>query len=260
MEKWIVPGVLVAAVLGGVALLSPAGGDRGTHSGSADAALLSALAEEIAQLRQEQLQLEARLQELQLAPALPVASAAEAPRQEEIEGEDAEEAAPPEARPRSEQRIANAGLTPEEFAVMDDRAQALYRQNFEREWLARRERYLASDQNPDARQVLRQELGDDAYDRYLFASGQSNRVRVRRVIPGTAAELAGIQEGDILLRYDTERLFGFDDLRRASYDGAPGDAVIVEVRRADGSIEQLSLQRGPLGISSSGGWRETPGG
>lgn len=70
---------------------------------------------------------------------------------------------------------------------------------------------------------------------------------------------AGITEGDVLLSYDGERLFQFDDLRAASYQGEPGETVLLELRRADGTVAQMVIPRGPMGISGYGGWRETPG-
>ncbi len=236
----------------------PAPADAPALTAVGDPALLNALTDELAQLREEQQQLQARLARIEGVPSAVAAPLVEVDTAEEAEAEVEEETAPVQ-QPPSQQRIDQAGLTTDEFSIMEDRAQALYRENFELEWRARRERYLAGEQRPDARQRLRAELGDDAYDRYLYASGQSNRVRVRRVMPDSAAARAGIAEGDLLLSYDSERLFGFDDLRRASYQGEPGDSVIVEVRRQDGSQAQLALPRGPLGISSSGGWREVPG-
>ena len=42
---------------------------------------------------------------------------------------------------------------------------------------------------------LRTEVDDDVYDRYLFAVGEDNRVRVRSAIPGSPAEAAGVGVG-----------------------------------------------------------------
>ena len=77
-------------------------------------------------------------------------------------------------------------------------------------------------------------------------------------MPGSAAQLAGLKEGDIVIAYDGERLFDFEDLRTASYNGEPGESVILEVRRADGTPAQLFIPRGPMGISGQGGWRDAP--
>ncbi|MBT8135245.1 MAG: PDZ domain-containing protein, partial [Gammaproteobacteria bacterium] len=46
---------------------------------------------------------------------------------------------------------------------------------------------------------LREELGDQRYDEYLFNSKQNNRIRISSVILGSAAEQAGIQDGDVVI-------------------------------------------------------------
>jgi membrane-associated protease RseP (regulator of RpoE activity) len=156
------------------------------------------------------------------------------------------------------EKIEDAGLTVEEFGAMEERAYALYLSSLETEWVERRERYLASDREPGAAERLRAELGDDAYDRYLYAGGRANRVRLHKVLPGSAAEQAGLASGDVVLSYGDERVFSFDDLRRLSYQGELGESVIVEVKRPDGSVSQLLMQRGPMGLSGYRGWREAP--
>lgn len=157
-----------------------------------------------------------------------------------------------------QRRIEQTGLTREEYEALEDRYQAIYLEDFEQQWLRRRERFLDSEALPDPRAQLRSELGDDGYDRYLYASGSPNRVRVRSVMQGSAASFAGLREGDVILSYGGERVFDFQDLRRASYRGEPGENVILEVRRADGGYEQVLMRRGPMGISSGRGAREVP--
>lgn len=168
----------------------------------------------------------------------------------------------PERRTRDQrvlQRIEQAGLSADEYDSYEQRAYQLYLENFQQEWLQRREAYLNGDRQSGSRERLREELGDDAYDRYLFANGSSNRVRVRTVMPGSAAQQAGLTVHDVVLAYDGERLFTFEDLRAASYRGEPGELATLEVRRADGTVTQVTIPRGPMGISGSRGWREPPG-
>ena len=95
---------------------------------------------------------------------------------------------------------------------------------------------------------LRSEVGDEIYDRYLFASGHDNRVSVTSVIADSPAEGAGIQPGDIVDTYAGERIFTQAELRSATTDGELGDLVPVQLRRTDGSRAQIWLPRGPLGI------------
>ena len=94
---------------------------------------------------------------------------------------------------------------------------------------------------------LRQRLGDDAYDAYLYASGQPNRVAVTSVLASAQAGQAGIQSGDHILRYDNQRIYNWMDLREATTGGDISDTVEVEVER-DGTTLQFYLARGPMGI------------
>jgi hypothetical protein len=100
------------------------------------------------------------------------------------------------------------------------------------------------DQRPD----MRAELGDEAYDRYLFAAGEENRVQISSVIPGSAADGAGLMPGDLIETYDGARIFNLPDLRGATADGERGELVGITIRRADGSTVEAWVPRGPLGI------------
>ena len=95
---------------------------------------------------------------------------------------------------------------------------------------------------------VRGELGDVGYDRYLYLSGQDNRVRVDGVITGSAADEAGLRPGDMIEAYGEERIFTFSELRSATTEGDLDELVPVTVRRDDGSRVQAWVRRGPLGI------------
>ena len=103
--------------------------------------------------------------------------------------------------------------------------------------------------NPQA--LLRDELGDAAYARYLEAQGQPTSVRVTQVLSGSPARSAGLQPGDQLVSYNGERIFNVGDLRNLTMQGEPGEDVVIEVER-DGVRMQLTLPRGPIGITGSG--------
>ena len=94
---------------------------------------------------------------------------------------------------------------------------------------------------------LRERLGETAYDAYLYASGQTNRVAVTSVLASAQAGQAGIKSGDHILRYDSQRIYNWMDLRAATTSGDISDTVPVEVER-DGETLQFYLARGPLGI------------
>lgn len=94
---------------------------------------------------------------------------------------------------------------------------------------------------------LRREIGDEAYDRYLFATGADNRIQVVSVIPGSAAEDAGLMGGDIVESYDATRIFRFAELQGATVEGERGELVPLRIRRG-GALVDVWLPRGPLGV------------
>ena len=103
----------------------------------------------------------------------------------------------------------------------------------------------------EERPDIRSELGDDQYDRYLFASGQFNRVQISNIIDGSAAQNAGLEVGDVVISYASSRVFTTRDLQRATREGLRDEPVQVDFLRGQqaGSVQ---LPRGPLGVSLSG--------
>ena len=95
--------------------------------------------------------------------------------------------------------------------------------------------------------LLRSELGDDAYDQYLFASGRDNRVKVLSVMSGSPAETYGFQSEDIILSYDEQKILNWRDLRKATLQGEIGSYTNVEILR-DGSRMNFTVPRGTLGV------------
>jgi len=95
--------------------------------------------------------------------------------------------------------------------------------------------------------IYREELGDENYDYYLFNSDQSNRISVLSVISNSPAESIGIEKGDIISKYDHEKVFSWSDLTRATTDGEAGQQVSIVIQRGSEEIE-LFVPRGPLGI------------
>jgi hypothetical protein len=95
--------------------------------------------------------------------------------------------------------------------------------------------------------VLRDEIGDDAYDRYLFATGQRNRVKIASVMMGSPAEQAGLKTGDMILSYNDKPMFNWNELQDATAKGERGEYVNVTVLR-NGQLMNMWLPRGPLGV------------
>ena len=99
--------------------------------------------------------------------------------------------------------------------------------------------------------ILRAEMGDDAYARFLEAQGQPTAIRITQVLGGSPGSSAGLQAGDELISYNGERVFNVMELRNSTMQGQPGEDVVVEIER-DGVRMQLTLPRGPIGITGSG--------
>ena len=93
---------------------------------------------------------------------------------------------------------------------------------------------------------LRSEMGDDAYDQYLFLNRQNNRLKVTSVFSGSPAESAGIEPNDIILYYDNQKVLDLSDIRSAVSKGEIGSNTIVQIVR-DGEEISLTLLSGTLG-------------
>lgn len=98
--------------------------------------------------------------------------------------------------------------------------------------------------------LLREELGDSEYERYLAAQGQPTAIEVTQVLDSSPGNQAGLQPGDRIISYNGERVFSVTDLRALTLQGAAGEDVVIEIER-DGVPMQLNLPRGPLGITGS---------
>jgi S1-C subfamily serine protease len=99
----------------------------------------------------------------------------------------------------------------------------------------------------EQRVSIEDEIGIDAYDRYLYETGQPNRVAVESVLPGSAGEESGLLPGDVIQRYGDVKVLDFQDLRAATSAGERDELVSVIVVRGGEPVELL-LPRGPIGI------------
>ena len=120
---------------------------------------------------------------------------------------------------------------------------------------AEREGWLRTPRYRDAMQALNereasfaQDLGDDDYERYLYAIGRPNRVLVGDVLANGPAQQAGIQVGDAILSYGGERIFDAGTLVNATRTGTAGVSTALEIDR-DGQTQLVYVPRGPLGIN-----------
>lgn len=103
---------------------------------------------------------------------------------------------------------------------------------------------------PSAQELVREEFGEDAYDRYLYATGRPNRIVVRGVLKSSPAQAAGLRSGDTLLALDEEPVYALGDLMRIASTGSDADLVTLTVLREQ-EVLKLSVPRGPLGINAS---------
>ncbi|HKJ24451.1 MAG TPA: PDZ domain-containing protein [Myxococcota bacterium] len=111
--------------------------------------------------------------------------------------------------------------------------------------------YERSRRHREAQRALeasfREELGDETYDRVLYATGRPNRAVVRDVLGQSPAGAAGLERGDVIWRYDGALVLRPEELQRATAAGRPGELVPIEVIR-DGEPVRLFVPRGPLGV------------
>jgi hypothetical protein len=157
-----------------------------------------------------------------------------------------------------EDRLAAAGFTPQQLeTIRQYEGQALMRQ-VELDDQARREGWVNTPRyNQEMYELfgssntIHQHLGDDGYDRYLFANGRPNRITIGTVIPTSPAEQAGLQVGDVIKTYGGEQVFSSQQLTELRSAGKSGSTVTVEIIR-DGQPMQITMPRGPMGIQTGG--------
>ncbi|ETX05462.1 MAG: hypothetical protein ETSY2_22800 [Candidatus Entotheonella gemina] len=170
---------------------------------------------------------------------------------------DEEPPSPPAARARQSdtETLIAAGFDPDEAEYLVDRwgqqqMDLLYlRDQAIREgWIDTPRYEQATRDLRSGNGSIREELGPEAYDRFLFATGRSNRVVLNSIIDSSPAQTIGLQPGDAILSYDGSRIFSFRDLRTVTTAGEPGQRVVIEIVR-DGQRLELEIDRGPIGVT-----------
>jgi hypothetical protein len=153
-----------------------------------------------------------------------------------------------------ERALIAGGLDPNRAADMKRESDALAMAEMYLRDQATREEWLDTPRFEDEmaslaeqRVSVRDELGDDGYDRYLFALGQTNRVRVADVMADSPAADAGLLFGDMIVRYGDDRVVAPDELVEHTRSGTPGEMVPVVIVR-QGELMTIQVPRGPLGL------------
>lgn len=75
---------------------------------------------------------------------------------------------------------------------------------------------------------------------------ESNECKIAEVYPGTPAEKAGVQVGDVIIKFDGKDITDFDSLRKLVAETNPGNTVKIVVRRGE-ETEELKLKIGRRG-------------
>ena len=148
------------------------------------------------------------------------------------------------------EQLVSGGFTPQRAQWLLDRAEQLRMDALQTLYDARREgRPIDQSSVADEQSLLRTEIGDSEFEQYLNALGRPTAVGVSDVFASSPAEAAGLRSGDQIVSYAGTRVFDMRDLNRLTYEGQPGQPVVVEVLR-DGQQMQLVLPRGPVGITA----------
>ena len=174
------------------------------------------------------------------------------------ESDEADQSAPRRGRlthSRQLARLAEAGVPEGDGQAIIARVEEVQWQRTELRYRAMHEGWVRSERYqeemaklPSARDTVTEEFGDQAWDSYLYASGQPNRVAVRHVLNNSPASSAGLQAGDLISTYDGEAVSRVRDIISIAARGEPGETVEMEVLR-DGRLISTYVPRGPVGFS-----------
>ena len=142
--------------------------------------------------------------------------------------EETEPAAPAQTFRTSIEALIATGIPAEQAALIQarldeyDLKQLYIKDRASREGWLKTPRYnkeLRQAQN--AYRELRAEIGDDAYDRMLYALGRVNRVAVRDIMQNSTAEQYGLRANDRIIEYDGQRVFTSQELNTLGYPRGP---------------------------------------
>ncbi len=241
-------------------------GENAAGAAAVSADTIRRLEEELRDERAQRLALAERVARLELQ--LPVAPSEVSAAPENREAEPAERA--PRGSPGigssfPEARLLEAGFARAEVAAYRERIDQIELDRLFLRDQASREGWLDTPRYAEERAALsqarrdtREEFGDELYDWALFASGRPNRVRVSEVMQGSPAAAAGLEAGDILVRYGERKIFNPRELRQQTLAGDAGAPTEVEILRL-GEPPRVFLPRGPLGIRTDPIVREPAG-
>ena len=153
-----------------------------------------------------------------------------------------------------ERALTEAGLPPAAAADVKRRYDELAMDEVSLRNLATREGWADSPRYAEEldaieadRLAIRDEIGDEAYDHYLFATGQPNRVYVTDVMANSPAAQAGLQTSDVIISYGAARILTPSDLIAETEVGTVGEPIRLRITR-NGKPLEVEIPRGPLGL------------
>jgi hypothetical protein len=234
-------------------------GEAQASPGAASVDALEALRADLAAERAERIALAAELRELRStvehlapgaeAPTPPVA--AFGPSAAGRTEPEAHAASPASDRLFDESALIERGIPADEVGRLrryyeESEMEILYlRDRAAREGWERRRQIVS--EVAKLRAGLREEVGDEAYDLMLYATGQDNRAVITDVLATSPALAADLQPGDVILRYDDRAIFAISELQGATRSGEVGTQVAIEVLRGSDEL-RVFVPRGPLGV------------
>jgi hypothetical protein len=141
--------------------------------------------------------------------------------------------------------------------IASGQAQAIMQREEELEMEVLRARYAATQSRATPQEVakitplalLRTELGDTEYAKYLEARGRRPSVTVREVLRSSPAEIAGLKPGDEIVASNGRRVFDMNELDALTYQATAGAMVPLQVIR-DGQSIEFYVAAGPIGIGA----------
>jgi hypothetical protein len=263
---WFLPGAPTAPSDLEMPVAAPGASANGAAASTTQlAALEDALAAEV----EQRVALEARIGEL-AARVEQLNAAARDPRgADEVQRNEPRaggaNGVPPERRTRdfaeaaedaerlAVERLIEGGFSPDRAEWINRRVQELRVQQMQAQYEATREgRPVDPALAMGSDSALRKDLGDAEYERYREALNRPTNVDVFQVLASSPAERAGLKPGDQIVAYNGTRVFDVAELNAMTFQGKPGESIVIEVRRA-GQPLQLVVPSGPLGITGGGG-------
>ena len=153
-----------------------------------------------------------------------------------------------------EEKLVEAGIDPSTAAWIQqqldkNQLDELYLQN-----QASREGWLNQSRYHQARQEIhgrinefREQLGDEIFDRLLYALDRPNRVLIMDVMQESPAQQNGLSASDMIVSYDGTRVFSTKELQELTGGGDASSWVVVEISR-NGEPLSVFVPGGPLGV------------